>query len=310
MPILNELPERSLLSVNRMLAWLLIIGGYLIAIGMAVDSAGWDDPVFRVVKLVPFAPYSWAATLALAVTIYTAGEVISVRSRRRGVILITGATMCTAWSLAVAIAMSRMVYVMPDRITLLWPLVMTIIACLYASRAIVYADAFTGDRWNTNPYQLWTLTFVMSASLGGIIIGVAPGSLFTEVEKPVALQLALVNFIGAAVIMYGLHLRNSRLGEGLELAGGFSLVLTLSWYCANVLHQQMLAGTTLGFAAIEAATCASLHRSIQIMTKKLAEQRGNQGLADRMGAALHNEQRAAIDPVGEAVVGRHRHGRS
>ncbi|OCB12676.1 hypothetical protein A5689_03655 [Mycobacterium intracellulare subsp. yongonense] len=71
----------------------------------------------------------------------------------------------------------------------------------------------------------------------------------------------------------------------------------------------MLAGTTLGFAAIEATTCASLHRSIQITTKKLAEHRGNQGLADRMGAALHNETRGAIDPIEDAVVGRHRHGR-
>lgn len=304
MPILNRLPEDALRGGDRIYAWILILFGYLIAGAMAVDPNGWDDPVFNVVRRLPYTPYSWAAMLAIASTVYTAGEVMSELSRRRGAMIITGATMCAAWWLAMTLAISRMVYVMPDRITDIWPLVCLLITCIYAHRMIVYANAFTGDRWNTNPYQLWSVTMIMIASLGGIIIGVAPSSVFTEVERPVALQLALVNFMGAAVVMYGLHLKNKDVGLNLELSGGFSLVATLGWYCTSVLQHQLLASTTLGFAAIEAATFATLHRSIQILTKKWAENRGRPRLASRMSQALNAERIVVVEPESEPATRR------
>lgn len=297
MPILNRLTDEALRGADRILAWMLILLGYVIAVAMTVDPSGWDDPVFNIVRRLPFTPYSWSALLLIASAVYTVGEVMSERSRRRGATIITGAVLCSAWWMAMTLAMSRMVYVMPDRITELWPLVCLLIACLYASRMIVYANAFSGDRWATNPYQLWFTLYVMVASLGAVIIGVAPSSVFTEIERPIALQLALVNFMGASVVMFGLHLKNKEVGLNLELSGAVSLVAPLGWYCATVLQHQLLAGTTLGFAAIEAGTLATLHRCIQILTKKWAEWRGKPRLARRMSQALNAERIVVVEPT-------------
>lgn len=151
--------------------------------GDGLDPAGWDDPVFNVVRQVPFARYTWAATLAVSVLVYAIGELVAVHSRRRGTIVIFGSTLCAAWCLAMTLAMSRMVYIMPDRITLLWPLVMFFVCCLYLSRAIAYANTFTMSRWNTNPYQLWCTTFLMSASLAQLVIGIVPSSVFIPLDQ-------------------------------------------------------------------------------------------------------------------------------
>lgn len=308
MGILNRLPEDTLRSADKAFSWLLIVFGYTVAMATALDPAGWDDPVFNVVRKVPFMQYSWSGTLAVAVTIYMIGELIlSDKYQHRGAIVITGATMCGAWALAMAMAMTRMVYVMPTRITALWPLVMAFICVIYTARAITYANAFTGKRWASNPYQLWATTFLMTASIAQIIIGVVPSSVFTEVERPVAVQLALINFMGGAVVMFGLHLRNKDLGMNLELCGACSLTATLAWYGAETIHHSVLAGTTLGFALVEAFLFGTLHRAIQIAILKYAKWKGKPGMENKMRKALINERPAA---GGEEVVPLHpEHGR-
>jgi hypothetical protein len=240
-----------------------------------------------VVHKIPFTPYSWALGLFIAVSIYTAGEVMGHQHPHRGHILIAGAALCMFWHLSMAIAMSRMVYEEPNRITDLWPLIMFIMAVLYATRVIIYSNVFYGQRWNTNPYQLWATLFLMIVSLSQMIIGVAPTSVFTEVEHPVAFQVATVNFLGAAIVMTGLHLRNTDRGLLLELAGTVSLVATLGWYISLVLHKENLAGTTLGIGLVEAYLFATLHRSIQIGTLKWAQYSGKLGLEQKMTEALH-----------------------
>lgn len=286
MPILNHLPEDTLRTSDKALAWLLVLFGIVVSMGLAIDPAGWDDPVFHVVRQVPFRHFFWSATLAVATLIYAAGELIAVHSRRRGTIVIFGATLCAAWCLALTLAMTRMVYILPSRITLLWPLVMFFVSCLYLYRAIIYANAFTIIRWNTNPYQLWCTTFLMSSSLAQLIIGIVPSSVFTEIERPVAVQLALTNFMGGAVVMFGLHLRNKDIGLNLELSGAMSLVATVGWYCVEIARHNILAGTTMGFALDEAFLFGSFHRAVQIIALKYARWRGHPRMESRMTQAL------------------------
>lgn len=283
---LNHLSEKHLKIADRMFASLLSLWGYVAAIAMASDTAGWDDPVFNVVHKVPFTPYSWAIGLVIATSVYTAGEVLGHHHRHRGALIITGATLCMFWQLAMAVGMSRMVYEQPGRITDLWPLIMFIMAVFYSTRIVIYSNIFFGKRWNTNPYQLWATLFLMIVSMSQMIIGVAPTSVFTEVEHPVAFQAATVNFLGAAIVMFGLHLRNQDRGLSLELAGTISLVGTLGWYISLVLHKEDLAGTTLGFGLVEAYLFATLHRSIQIVVLKVARHSGNESLERRMTEAL------------------------
>jgi hypothetical protein len=211
--------------------------------------------------------------------------------------------MCATWWLAMSLCMSRMVYEQPSRITDLWPLVTFFIACMYLSRVIVYANVFSGDRWNTNPYQLWATVFLMIASLSQVIIGIAPVSVLSEIERPAALTVGAGNLFGAVVVMFGLHLKDKEQGLMYELAGAFSLVATLGWYCASVLSRSPLAGTTLGFSMPEAFVFATLHRSIQIFTLMWARRSSRGGLERRMVHALNPT--APPEMLDAEVVGRH-----
>lgn len=284
---LNELSEKQLRVADRMLASLLGIWGYVCALALIFDTRGWNDPVFHVVHLVPFGFRTWGIALACCITVYVVGEIWRDNSPHRGPMIITGASLCVLWHVGLTLCMARMAYTLPDRITILWPIVVLVIACLYATRVISYSNIFCGRRWNTNPYQLWATTFLVIVSLSQIVIGVAPTSVFTEVERPVALQVAIVNFIGAAVVLFGLHLRNETRGVMLELAGAASLVATLGWYIVLVLQKEALAGTTLGFGLAEAFWFGTCHRSIQIMTLQYAKRTNNTGLEQKMTSALH-----------------------
>jgi hypothetical protein len=255
--------------------------------GMGVDSSGWHDPVFQVVSHVPWTPYSWAAVLAASTVVFNIGYVLGFENHWRGRLIILGASLCAAWWIGLAACMARMVYQMPTRITIMWPVVTFFIACIYLSRVVVYSDLFTGERWNTNPYQAWATTFLMSASLSQVIIGIAPVSILTEIERPAALSVGSANLFGAVVVMFGLHLKDKEQGLMYELAGAFSLVLTLGWYCTEVLRQSPLSGTTLGFAMPEAFVLATLHRGIQIITLKGARWYGRERLERKMIHALN-----------------------
>lgn len=299
--ILSRLTEKELGTVDKILGWLLILLGFVIAMAIAADPAGWEDPVFTVVRRLPYTPYSWAGLLAIGTFVYGFGERSPIRWRSRGRIIIVGALLCSMWWLSLSLMMARMVYEEPTRITILWPFCTFFCAVLYATRIIVYADAFSGDRWRTNPYQLWGMLFVVIVSLAQIIIGVAPGTIFTEVEHPVQLQLALVNFLGSIVVLVGLHLKNTEKGINLELAGTLSLVATVAWYCASVTQKQVLAGTTLGFGLAEAFLFATFHRGIQIITLKYARVFSKPGLENSMKQAL-NPDRIVVVKTDEIEV--------
>lgn len=286
-PFLNKLGEREFKAAERISAWLLTLLGYVIAMGIVVDSSGWHDPVFQVIQHVPWTPYSWAVMLVVATVIFNLGYTRNGESHWRGRLIILGAFLCAVWWFAMAACMSRMVYVMPQRITILWPLVTFFIACMYLSRVIIYSNMFTGDRWNTNPYQTWGTMFLVMASMSQVIIGIAPVSVLTEIERPAALTVGGANLFGASVIMFGLHLKDKEAGLMYELAGAASLVLTLGWYCYAVLHQSPLSGTTLGFAMPEAFVFATLHRAIQVLTLKWSRWSGREHLERSMIRALN-----------------------
>lgn len=286
----HRLEDADFRASNKILVWILVFMGYMIALGISANPAGWDAAVFNVVRRIPYTPYSWAGLLFFSVSLYTLGEFTSWRGR--GAVIITGSLLCSMWWMGLSLMTARMVYELPNRITVLWPLITFFISVLYASRIVVYATVFTGERWRTNPYQLWGVTFLCLVSLSQMVIGVAPGTILSEVEHPVMFQLAAVNFFGATVTLFGLHLRNQELGIALELAGSFSLVATLIWYCSMVISKQALAGTTLGFGFTQAFTFATLHRSFQILTLKYAQWRGKPHLEERTAQALYAE----LDP--------------
>lgn len=283
--MISKLSEHALERVNKIVVWLLVLFGFIVAAGMAVDTAGWDDPVFSVARRLPFTPYSWAALLAGCTAVYTVGEFS--QSQWKKTVVIAGALLCATWFFAMSMCMSRMVYVYPNRITLLWPFFTFFVACLFISRVIVYSNAFVGDRWNTNPYQLWATAFLVVVSLSQVIIGVAPGTIFTEIERPVQLTVAIANLIGSTVVIIGLHLRNKEVGIQLELLGAITLVATMAWYCYNTLHRQTLASTTLGFGLAEAFVFGTLHRSIQIITLNYAKWQNKPGLELKMSSQLN-----------------------
>jgi hypothetical protein len=301
MPFVNYLDEREFKIAERLTAWLLTLLSYLTALGMSIDTAGWHDPVFGVVTKVSWTPYSWAAVLALFTLVFNLGYTRRPENHWRGKLIITGALLCALWWTSLSVCMTRAVYEQPSRITILWPLVTFGIACMYLTRVIVYSDAFTGDRWNTNPYQTWGATFLMLASLSQVVIGIAPVSVLSEIERPAALTVGGANLFGAVVVMFGLHVKDRESGLNYELAGAVSLVLTLGWYCGNVLHRQPLAGTTLGFAMPEAFVFATVHRGFQIVSLKWARRSGRNRLEDRMVHAL-NPRPTSATPL-ERTVG-------
>jgi hypothetical protein len=134
---------------------------------------------------------------------------------------------------------------------------------------------------------MWTTLFLLTASLSQVVIGIAPTSVFTEVERPVAFQLGLVNFVGATIVLLGLHMKDEEVGLSLEFAGAFSLAATLGWYCVTVLTHQPLAGTTLGFSMPEAFLFATFHRGIQIFVLKASRWLNKPRLEDHMLSRLN-----------------------
>jgi hypothetical protein len=87
--------------------------------------------------------------------------------------------------------------------------------------------------------------------------------------------------------MFGLHIKDKEAGLNYEVAGAFSLVLTLGFYVTQVLHKSPLAGTTLGFSMPEAFVFATLHRCVQILSLKWARRTGRNRLERRMIHALN-----------------------
>lgn len=303
MPFLNQLGDTEFKLAERLSAWTLALLGYFVAMGMVINTSGWHDPVFHVVSKIPWTPYSWAVALVVFTFIFNIGYTRHSESRWRGKIIILGAMLCAIWWLALCFCMSRVVYEMPSRVTVLWPLVCFFIAAMYLTRVVAYSDMFTGDRWNTNPHQCWGTVFLASASLSQVIIGIAPVSILTEIERPAALMVGSTNLFGALVILFGLHLKDKEAGLMYELAGSVSVALTLGVYCSMVLRQAPLAGVTLGFAMPEAFVFATFHRAIQVMRLKWARFSGSERLEHRMIHALNpTARRPTLVPEGDGPI--------
>src|ERR1700756_3529844 len=111
----RRLDDGDLRTADRMLVWLLVVFGYMTAMAMSLDQAEWNAPVFKVMRKLPGTPYSWAVMLAVAVSVYTVGELSDPGRRWRGRVVIVGAGLCGGWYAALALTMSRMVYEQPDR---------------------------------------------------------------------------------------------------------------------------------------------------------------------------------------------------
>lgn len=299
--ILNRLSETELRTGDTIFGRLLILWGVICAAGVSIDTAGWDDPVFTVVHKVPFTPYSWAGLLFAFTVVYAVGELLNPACRHRGRVVIIGASLCMIWHLTLALAMARMVYIMPMRITDLWPLVVLLVAALYASRIVVYANAFSGHRWATNPYQLWSTLLLMVVSLSQAIVQVAPTNVLSQIEHPVALQVIVANFLGAAVVMFGLHMRDKEYGINLELAGAISLLTTMVTYLILVISKQNISSLTFNFGLTLAFVLGTLHRCSQIMVLKWARWQGKQHLERRMAEALTPVSGPAIPPAKSPV---------
>lgn len=125
-------------------------------------------------------------------------------------------------------------------------------------------DAFTMHRWRTNPFQLYSLFLLLQVSLNQIVIGVPFGGPQEALDRDAQIVLAACNFIGALICAVGLHMRDVKLGQLIELFGYVSLAGSLGIYVYLVFVIQPLPNTSFGLALSEAFVLASFHRAIVI----------------------------------------------
>jgi hypothetical protein len=279
-------------------AWLLVVFGYLCALALAVDPAGWYDPAFTIVRDVPGGRYAWAVTLALVSTVYVVGELTN-----RGHFILLGAALSATWFALMALTISRMLYTEPHRVSILAPLTMFLVAALYISRAIVFTSGFTAARWTTNSWYSWAMVMLMLISLGQIIIRNPPVTdVLAVVQRPLTVELAAVNFLGAAVVLFGLGLKDRQLGLTFELTGGISLLITLTWYAIEAIEHAFISKGAWGFGVVAAfVTVAMLHRCIQILLWRYARWSGNTELADKVFQALTAEKIVEVPSAPQIV---------
>jgi hypothetical protein len=142
-------------------------------------------------------------------------------------------------------------------------------------------------RWSLDPWYMWVMVMLIVVALGALILGEAPTKVIAQFERPVVVQLAVTNLIGAAVIMVGLHLRNWEVGINLELAGAASLFGTLVYYWVVMLSSHLVTGTAYGLGAVQVFIIVGMtHRCLQICTLKWARWRGDEKLERKVTHAL------------------------
>jgi hypothetical protein len=274
---LNELPVEVTRTADRTHVWLNVIMGFLVSSSIASMPTWHTDPIFTVCRFIPHSQAVWSLTLLVATVVYTIGSFMAFNRAHRGVTIIVGALLCSAWYMALSLCMAR------DAVNSLWPLIVFIIALMYAHRAVLYANVFTGTRWALNPFQLYCVTFLLLVSMAQVVIGVSPGSVQATFDKGTQLSLAGANMVGALACLVGLHLRDLEMGLWIELWAYFSLTATMAFYAFQIVatnHGVPIA--TLGFALSEAFVFASLHRAIQIAAYKWALLRGNFAAQERL----------------------------
>lgn len=128
--------------------------------------------------------------------------------------------------------------------------------------------AFTMHRWRTDPFQLYSLFLLLQVSANQIVIGVPENGPQALLERDAQIALAVCNLVGALICAVGLHLRDVKLGQLIELFGYVSLVGSLGIYVYLVFVIQPLPNTSFGLALSEAFVLASFHRSIVIACER------------------------------------------
>lgn len=279
---LNVLPEPVIRGADRAHVWFNVLLAITLALSLPVERTWQSEPIWAVARKAPWAPYSWAIALAVAVTIYTWGSFLSYDNNHRGRVIIVGAVLCFAWYMAMALCVARESYVLPQRVSGFWAVLLFFMALMYGHRAVLYGNTLTGTRWATDPFQLYDIFFLMLVSLAQVLIGVSPNSVQAQFDKNTQLSLAAANFAGAAIAMVGLHLKDLETGLLVELWGYLSLSCTLAFYCIQLITTTHVPNAQLGFTLSEAFVFASLHRAIQIARYKYLRRRGRHGIADRI----------------------------
>lgn len=288
MPI-NVLTDEIVRGADRTHVWFNTILGYCIVLSIPYERTWWTNPMFGVARSFPHSQLVWGGSLAVATTIYVLGSFRGYGKPHRGTIIIVGASLCFVWYFVFCMALARQTYVDPQHCSSLWPLLIFFFALLYAHRAVLYFNTFTGVRWSLNPFQLYAVTFLMLLSVTEVVIGVSPSSVQAQFDKNTQLSLAGANFVGGVVVMAGLHLRDIERGLWIELWGYASLTASLLFYVFATQHSVQVPIATLGFALSEAFAFASLHRAIQIGVYKWGK-RSDPEMAEKIRPHLFRDR--------------------
>jgi hypothetical protein len=286
MPI-NVLTSDATRSADRIHVWFNVVLGLLVAASIpSPRDWWWQDPMFTVARSIPHSQAVWAWTLLVAVAVYAFGSFMPYGHEHRGWVIIAGSIACFLWYLAFTLALARQTYVDPAHSAGLWPLLLFFLALLYGHRAVLYADAFTGARWGTHPFQMYPITFLMLVSISQVVIGVSPATVQAKLEPGAVLSIAGANLIGGTVTMIGLHLKDVEQGLWLEICGYASLTLTLIVYIGLASRQVNAPVATIGLALSEGFLFASFQRALQIILYKCALYRRQPVRADKYRVAL------------------------
>lgn len=284
---LNKLPDDAVRAADRTHVWFNVILGFCVALTIPTMPTWNTDEIFHVAREIPHSQLIWSLSLMFATGVYSVGSFMRYERPHRGLAITIGALLCMAWYLAFSLCMARESYVKPHQVSSLWPLLVFVIGLLYGHRAVLYSNKFTGTRWGLNPFQLYSVTFLMMVSLAQVIIGVSPGSVQAMFDKQAQVSLALANMVGAITCLVGLHMRDLEQGLWVELWGYVSLTATMTFYVSQIVVANLgIPVATLGFTLSEAFVLASLHRAIQIGTYKWALLRGNYEAIDRLKPLL------------------------
>lgn len=127
---------------------------------------------------------------------------------------------------------------------------------------------FTFHRWFVNPFQMYNTMFLLLVSTAQMGLGIAPNVVLNALDIRTQLSLAFCNFIGALIVLYGLHLQEIETALWVELSGYFCLIFVLGIYVALLISQQTQPASTYGFGFSTAFIYASVHRSVQIWLYK------------------------------------------
>lgn len=286
MPI-NVLTSDATRTADRIHVWFNVVLGLLVAASIpSPRDWWWQDPMFTVARSIPHSQAVWAWSLLVAVAVYAFGSFMPYGHENRGWVIIAGSIACFLWYLAFTLALARQTYVDPAHSAGLWPLLLFFLALLYGHRAVLYADAFTGARWGTHPFQMYPITFLMLVSISQVVIGVSPATVQAKLEPGAVLSIAGANLIGGTVTMIGLHLRDVEQGLWLEICGYASLTLTLIVYIGLASRQVNAPVATIGLALSEGFLFASFQRALQIILYKCALYRRQPVRADKYRVAL------------------------